>query len=213
MMIETLTVGGFAMNCYLVYDDNTRAAVFIDPGAEADRLIAKVEELELSLKFIINTHGHIDHVAEISQVMNHFNIPFYIHAGDQQLLASARNQGALFGISVSEIPKVTRYVEEGDRLNFADYECLVIHTPGHSPGSISIKIGANIFVGDCLFQDSIGRTDLPGGNMDQLLNSIKSKLFSLDDTVKVYPGHGPPTSIGREKMYNPFLKGQFGSEQ
>lgn len=207
MKIETITVGGFAMNSYLLIDEDSGEAIYIDPGAEADRLIQKAEDEEISLKFIINTHCHIDHAAEVEQVMNHFNIPFYIHNGDLGLLNSLKEQGSYFGIAVEGTPQVSKFLEDGDKLTVGSSDCLVIHTPGHSPGGISIKVGSNVFVGDCLFLDSIGRTDLPGGDYDQLINSIRTRLLSLDDATKVYPGHGPPTTIGRERQYNPFLNG------
>ena len=205
MKIETLTVGAFAMNCYLVIDEDNREAILIDPGAEADRLIEKIEGEGLNLKYIINTHCHIDHAAEVARVMNHFKAPFYIHKGDLDLLNSLKDQGTYFGISVGETPQVTKFVEDSDQLVFGDNTCLVIHTPGHSPGGISIEIDSTVFVGDCLLLDSIGRTDLPGGDYNQLINSIRTKLLSLDDAITVYPGHGPPTTIGRERRYNPFL--------
>jgi hydroxyacylglutathione hydrolase len=205
MKIETLTVGSFSMNCYLVVDEDSGEAILIDPGAESDRLIDKIEGDGLDLKYIINTHCHIDHAAEVAQVMNHFKVPFYIHHGDLDLLNSLKEQGTFFGISVGEAPKVTKFVEDGNQLTFGNKTCLVIHTPGHSPGGISIKIDTSVFVGDCLFLNSIGRTDLPGGDYSQLINTIRTKLLSLDEATTVYPGHGPPTTIGRECRYNPFL--------
>jgi len=205
MRIETLTVGSFAMNCYLIFDEDSRDAIYIDPGSESDRLIKKIEEANLNLKYIINTHCHIDHAAEVSQVKNYFKVPFYIHNGDLNLLNSLKEQGTFFGISVGEIPQDIEFVEDGDQLALGNDTCLIIHTPGHSPGGISIKFNSDVFVGDCLFLDSIGRTDLPGGNYDQLLNSIRTRLLSLDDATTIYPGHGPSTTIGRERQYNPFL--------
>ncbi len=198
-------MGSFAMNCYLVCDEDSREAIFIDPGAEAERLIDEVEKENLNLKYIINTHCHIDHTAEVDKVMNHFNLPFHMHEGDIGLLKSLKEQGSFFGISVGEIPQSIKFVEDGNHLLIGDRKCTIIHTPGHSPGGISIKIDSDVFVGDCLFLDSIGRTDLPGGDYEQLINSIRTRLLSLDDATIVYPGHGPPTTIGRERQHNPFL--------
>jgi glyoxylase-like metal-dependent hydrolase (beta-lactamase superfamily II) len=206
MNVETISVGSFAMNCYLLSDPESKEAVFIDPGAEADKLIDKLSVQDLNLKFVINTHCHIDHTAEASTIINHFNVPFYIHRGELPLLKNLKDQGDFFGLSVSEIPTVSDYVEDNQTLEFGNMKMQILHTPGHSPGGISILIQNSVFVGDCLFFDSIGRTDLLGGNYDQLLTSIKTKLLTLDDSTIVYPGHGPSTTIGRERVNNPFLK-------
>jgi hydroxyacylglutathione hydrolase len=200
-----MTVGAFAMNCYIVSDITTGEALLIDPGAEAQRLIEFITEKKYKPQFIINTHCHIDHTAEVSTVQDYFHIPFFIHAGENALLQSLSEQGNYFGISVKKKPTVTRFIEDNEMLILAGTVLSVIHTPGHSPGGISIKIESDLFVGDVLFCDSIGRTDLPGGNFEQLIGSIKNKLFSLEDDIRVYPGHGPETTIGRERRLNPFL--------
>jgi glyoxylase-like metal-dependent hydrolase (beta-lactamase superfamily II) len=205
MRIETLTVGAFAMNCYLLIDPDSSHAIYIDPGAEAERLIQKVEDENVQLKYIINTHCHIDHIAEAERVQNHFNVPFYIHKAEVPLLEMLPDQGAMFGIAVSALPSVSSFLKEGQPIQFGNISGSVLHTPGHSPGGISLYFDDDVFVGDCLFMDSIGRTDLYQGDYDQLINSIKTKLLTLDDKVNVYPGHGPPTTIGREKTLNPFL--------
>ena len=206
MKIETFPVSSFGMNCYLVADSESGEAIYIDPGAEADFLIEKISNMNLNLRFIINTHCHVDHVAEASKVIDHFKVPFYIHKGDLPLLDNLREQGKFFGLNVQETPKITEFVNDGDSFEFGNLKASVLHTPGHSPGGISIKIDNSVFVGDCLFMDSIGRTDLPGGNYDQLIKSINDKLLTLDDATIVYPGHGPATTIGRERKNNPFLR-------
>jgi glyoxylase-like metal-dependent hydrolase (beta-lactamase superfamily II) len=206
MKIETFPVSSFGMNCYLVADSESGEAIYIDPGAEADLLIENISNMNLNLKFIINTHCHVDHVAEASRVIDHFKVPFYIHKGDLPLLDNLPEQGKFFGLNVQKTPEITEFVNDGDSFDFGSLTALVLHTPGHSPGGISIKIENSVFVGDCLFMDSIGRTDLPGGNYDQLIKSINDKLLTLDDTTVVYPGHGPATTIGRERKNNPFLQ-------
>ena len=206
MKIETIPVSSFAMNCYLVADPESGEAIYIDPGAEADLLIEKISNQNLDLKFVINTHCHVDHTAEVSSVINYFKVPFYIHRGDLALLENLQEQGNYFGINVKDIPKITEFVIEGDSFEFGNLTATILYTPGHSPGGISIKIENSVFVGDCLFMDSIGRTDLPGGNYDQLISSIKTKLLTMDDSINVYPGHGPATTIGRERLNNPFLQ-------
>jgi glyoxylase-like metal-dependent hydrolase (beta-lactamase superfamily II) len=206
MKIDTFTVGSFAMNCYLVTDTESGEAIYIDPGAEADHLIEKISVQDIKLKFVINTHCHIDHTAEVSKVINYYKVPFYIHRGEQPLLDNLQEQGNFFGISVEDIPKVTDFVDDADSLEFGNRQIKILHTPGHSPGGISIKIENSVFVGDCLFMDSIGRTDLLGGDYNQLITSIKTKLLSLDNSTIVYPGHGPATTIGRERENNSFLQ-------
>ena len=206
MIIETITVGSFAMNCYLIIDRDSGEAICIDPGAEADLLIEKMSQRDINLKFIINTHCHIDHTAEASRVINHFKVPFYIHRGELPLLDNLKDQGDFFGLPVQEIPKASEFVEDTQTMQFGNLKLEILHTPGHSPGGISILIEESVFVGDCLFMDSIGRTDLPGGDYDQLINSIKTKLLNLDDSTVVYPGHGPATTIERERKHNPFLQ-------
>lgn len=205
LKIETITVGAFAMNSFLLMDPQSNEAIFIDPGGEADKLIKAVESKNLNLKCIINTHCHIDHVAELSIVKKHFDVPFYIHRGDLSLLDNLKEQGGYFGIHIEGIPEVTSFLEDGDHIQFGKFKGTILHTPGHSPGSISILIGDHVFVGDVLFLDSIGRTDLPGGDYDQLISTIRTKLFTLNDGTTVYPGHGPNTSIARERQYNPFF--------
>jgi glyoxylase-like metal-dependent hydrolase (beta-lactamase superfamily II) len=206
MIIDTITVGSFAMNCYLIIEPKSKEAVYIDPGADADVLIEKLSRRDLDLKFIINTHCHIDHTAEVSSVINHFKVPFYMHRGDLPLLENLKEQGEFFGIPVHEIPTVTDFVKDRQELEVGNLKMKILHTPGHSPGGISLLIKDSVIVGDCLFMDSIGRTDLLGGNYNQLINSINTKLLTLDDSTIVYPGHGPATTIGRERMHNPFLQ-------
>ena len=206
MIIETITVGSFAMNCYLIKDPESGKAVCIDPGAESDLLIQKITQQDIDLKFVINTHCHIDHTAEVSKVINHFKIPFYIHRDDLPLLDNLKEQGDFFGLPVSEIPEVTDFVLDAQTFDIGGLKMTILHTPGHSPGGISILIKDSVFVGDCLFNESIGRTDLLGGNYNQLITSIKTKLLTLEDSTTVYPGHGPATTIGHERMNNPFLQ-------
>jgi glyoxylase-like metal-dependent hydrolase (beta-lactamase superfamily II) len=207
MRISTITVGPFAMNCYLLGDVITRQAILIDPGAESERLIEAVDRDHWQLLYIVNTHCHIDHAAEAGIVQRHFKIPFYMHQQESPLLDSLAAQGELFGIKVKELPEVTSFLRDGQSLQVGSLSGSVLHTPGHSPGGISLLFGRHVFVGDCLFLDSIGRTDLFGGNYEQLINSIVTKLLPLNDDTIVYSGHGPETTIGRERKYNPFLTG------
>jgi len=204
--IETITVGMFAMNCYLIYDDESGEGILIDPGGEAVRIIGIVDDHRLNVSMIINTHCHIDHVAETKTIQDHFGIPFYIHEAESALLNTLERQGEMFNMSVSGIPRVSGFLNDGDTCGSGNLTGRVLHTPGHSPGGISLLFGMHVFVGDCLFFDSIGRTDLYQGNYQQLINSIRTKLLVMDDDVQVYPGHGPVTTIGRERRSNPFLQ-------
>jgi len=206
LKIETITVGLFAMNCYLIYDDGTMEGMLIDPGDEAGRILDTVNDLSVKIQSIVNTHCHIDHVAEAKTVQDHLGTSFFIHEEEMPLLASLEDQGAMFNMPVAGVPNVTGFLKENDILTVGTVAGKVLYTPGHSPGGLSLLFGSHVFVGDCLFLDSIGRTDLYKGNYDQLLESIRTRLLVLDDEVKVYPGHGPVTSIGRERQYNPFLQ-------
>jgi hydroxyacylglutathione hydrolase len=208
MQIVKCTVGPMAMNCYLLGDTRTRQALLIDPGSESEKLIKMIEQGNWQLQYIVNTHCHIDHTAEAGNIQKYFRIPFYIHRQELPLLQTLGEQGRVFGMTVGEIPSPS-FVQDGDVLRLGQLNATVLYTPGHSPGGISLSFAHDVFVGDTLFRDSIGRTDLYGGNHEQLIDSIKNKLFNLEDKTKVYSGHGPVTTIGRERKYNPYLTDLF----
>ncbi len=205
MVIETLEVGPFAENCYVVGCKGTSEGVIIDPGDEINRILEKVAALKLEIKYILITHAHLDHVKELGTLQNEIDAPVLMHRDDQFLLDGLPMQASAFGMSVSAIPKIDKYIEEGDTIEFGKKRFEVLHTPGHSPGNVSFVTQKVAFVGDVLFSGSIGRTDLPGGDFDILINSIKTKLFPLGDDTVVYSGHGPATTIKKEKQTNPFL--------
>lgn len=206
MNIETLTVGPLAVNSFIVSDPETNEALLIDPGSEAKRIINLIEVRKLKLKTIINTHCHIDHAAEVKTIQDYFNAEFLIHENESQLLHMLGESDGLFGIKVSGIPKVNHYLKPDQEITIGHNIGKILYTPGHSPGGISLYIQNYLFVGDCLFKNSIGRTDLHGGNYDELISSIKLQLFTLPDDTIVYPGHGPLTTIEYEKRNNPFLR-------
>ena len=203
------TVGIFAENSYFLFDPESREAVAIDPGDEADRLLEIVRREGLDVRAILNTHCHIDHVGAVSALKDATGAPFHIHAADRFLLDGLPAQAALFGIRPPEIPEIDGYLVDGQTFEFAGgrISIRVLETPGHSPGSVTFDVGDSLFAGDVLFQSSIGRTDLPGGDFETLLRSIRERLFTFPDATQVYPGHGPPTTIGRERETNPFLIG------
>jgi glyoxylase-like metal-dependent hydrolase (beta-lactamase superfamily II) len=206
MRIYTVPVGPFEMNCYLVADDHNPQCLVIDPGDETQRLIDIIEQNNLKPERIINTHNHVDHLLRVAEFKKHYKISFHICEKDLPLLESLQEQALLFGLDETEIPVVDSFVKDGDQFNLGDLNYSICETPGHSPGSICILFPGHVFVGDVLFQDSIGRTDLYQGDYNQLIRSIKEKLLVLPDETIVYPGHGPTTTIGQEKRYNPFLK-------
>lgn len=205
MIIELLEVGAFAENCYIVSCKQTKEGVVIDPGDEIPRILDRIKEHNLVIQYILLTHAHLDHVKELNTFRNEIDVPVFMHQNDQFLLDNLPMQAASFGLTTSGIPQVDRYITEGEKIRFGQLCFDVLHTPGHSPGSVSYVTKGVAFVGDVLFSGSIGRTDLPGGDFETLLNSIRTKLIPLGDETKIYSGHGPPTTIGHERQFNPFL--------
>lgn len=205
IQVEMIEVGPFAENCYIVGCKKTKQGVVIDPGDELQRILSTIKQHLLNIKYILVTHAHLDHVKELKALKDEVDVPIMMNRDDQFLLENLPGQAAAFGLTSSGVPGIDIYINEGDKIEFGDICFDVLQTPGHSPGSISFIAEGIAFVGDALFSGSIGRTDLPGGDFDTLINSIKTKLFTLNDLTKVYSGHGPPTTIGREKRTNPFL--------
>ena len=206
MILKALAVGPIMANCYILGCENTKSAAVIDPGEEADRILMELAKDNLTLKYIINTHGHFDHVGGNTGLKKASNAEIVIHEADAPMLTDLGRAAGAFGLSVQDSPPADKYVDEGDLISFGEISLKVLHTPGHSPGGISLHTDGIVFVGDTLFAGSIGRTDLPGGDFQTLIASIKTKLFPLGDDVKVYTGHGPSTTIGQEKQINPFLR-------
>ena len=191
-------------NCFIVGCPQTLEAAVIDPGDEPERILAAVAGLNLTVKQIVNTHGHFDHVSANKALKEATGAPILIHALDAPMLNQLAASAAGFGLSAQNSPAPDRTVDERDTISFGEITLTVLHTPGHTPGGISLATDGFVFVGDTLFAGSIGRTDFPGGNFDTLIGSIRTKLFTLDDDVKVYPGHMGNTTIGVEKRTNPF---------
>lgn len=205
MIITTLPVGPIMANCFIVGCEETLAAAVIDPGDEADRILMSLAESKLTLKYIINTHGHFDHVGANRPLKDATGAPILIHALDAPMLNHLSASAAAWGLATENSPPPDRMIEAGDTITFGKITLTVIHTPGHTPGGISLRTDGHVFVGDTLFAGSIGRTDFPGGDFETLRASIQNKLFLLGDDVQVYTGHGPQTTIGQEKRTNPFV--------
>jgi len=208
LILRTLVVGPLQTNCYLLGCERTRLAAVIDPGGDAEVIISTVEREDLNVLFIINTHGHFDHTAANKPLKEATGAELLIHKADAPFLARQSQSAASWGIYIDDSPPPDRYIEEGDLIVFGDVTLEVLHTPGHSPGGVSLFTDKVVFVGDALFAGSIGRTDFPGGDYDTLIQSVRSKIFTLGDDVTVYPGHGPATTVGNEKRFNPFFTGR-----
>ncbi len=205
MIIERLVVGMLQSNCYVVGCEDTKAGIIIDPGGDAPSILNKVEQLGLSIKYIVNTHGHIDHIAANRPLKEATGAKIAIHHADAEYLITDQGQFARMLGVLSPGPPADVLLEEGDDIVFGDDSLHVIHTPGHSSGSISLAADGVVFCGDTLFAMGVGRVDLPGGDWETLIQSIKNQLFAMPDTTTVYTGHGPPTTIGREKSSNPWF--------
>lgn len=211
MILEMLTVGPFMSNCYIVGSEVTKEGLIIDPGAEAEVILDSIRRLKLSVALIVATHSHIDHVAALSQVKEVTGAPFAIHEAEAKghhipgELAQMVTE--MMGHPSRSLPEPDRLLCDGEVIEIGDLRFTVLHTPGHSPGGISLLVPGMVFCGDTLFNLSVGRTDLPGGSYATLMNSIFTKLMVLPDETRVLPGHGPESTIGIERKYNPFLRG------
>ena len=206
MILEKLEVGLFASNCYIVGAESNREGIIIDPGAEANKILKKVEDLELEIKLIVLTHAHIDHVGALKEVKEATDAEVAIHVDGAGSLQARPSSGQEFHLSLQVLPPPDRLLKGGDSIDVSDLHFLVLHTPGHTPGGICLLGEGVVFTGDTLFNFSIGRFDMPGGSGSQLMNGIHTKLMVLPDSTIVYPGHGPDTTISTERQGNPFLR-------
>jgi hydroxyacylglutathione hydrolase len=211
MILETRAVDPFYKNGFVLGCEETRDGVLIDPGDEVEQLIDAALQHRLSIKYILLTHAHLDHITGVGRARQAFTVPVALHREDLFLYNAAPEQGRMFGLNVKPQPAPDMFYDNGQVIPFGRYEARVHHTPGHCPGGVCLQVGKSgefgkqLFVGDTLFAGSIGRTDLPGGDFDTLIHSIRTVLFTFPDESEVYSGHGPVTTIGQEKATNPFV--------
>ncbi len=203
--IVTRVVGPIETNCYILSCADTKKAIVVDPGGDADAIEASVEDAGVEPVLVVSTHGHSDHIASVPEIKERYGIPFALHGDDLRIAKLSVKEAPFWGMGTIREPKVDRVLAAGDEIAFGRAKGVVRHTPGHTPGGISIVFDGFVLVGDTLFQRSIGRTDFTGGDLDTLLESIRRELFTLPDETIVYSGHGPRTTIGEEKRENPFL--------
>jgi glyoxylase-like metal-dependent hydrolase (beta-lactamase superfamily II) len=209
MRVDTLTVGMFQSNAYVVSCEDTKEAVLIDAGDEGDRIIDHINSEGLQLKMIIATHGHIDHVSALAEIAEALSVPARMHELELPVYKSISHQATMFGMQPPDIFDITKFLSHGEKIEFGKLTAEVIHTPGHSPGGVTIVFGGEdppkAFVGDVLFRGSIGRTDLMGASPRQMFDVLKNVFLEMPDEMVVYSGHGPDTTIGLERRTNPFL--------
>ena len=205
MIIESIVTGSFMENTWILGDEESKHAIIFDPGDNVSNIIGKMDELDLTPVFILNTHAHPDHLGAAAELQKRFDLPFAIHEDELPTFNSAKDTAQFLGLLNFQLPEITTFLSDGQVLEINNLHLQVLHTPGHTPGSICFLTGKHFFSGDTLFQGSVGRTDLPGGSMKQLGNSLK-RLSQLPEDTRVYPGHGEITSIKNEIETNPYLK-------
>lgn len=201
MYVKRIPAGVYAANCYILLDEDTKETAVIDPGGDAADLIKAVKELDGNVKYILLTHGHADHTGAAAELKEYFDVPVCINENDEKMII---NGEFMYG-SLTKYGKADLYLKDGDIIKLGDLEIKCIETPGHTPGGICLLVRDALFTGDTLFLGSIGRTDFAGGNYDILIESIKTKLLPLSDEIRVFPGHGPGSTMKNEKLHNPFL--------
>ncbi len=206
MFLRKVMTGSMLANCYIIADEETKEAAIIDPGAEGEEILKVVRSNDLKVKYIINTHGHMDHIGANAKVKETTGAKILIHEDDRNLLSSPVKNLAIFWGRVTKSPPADRLLKDGETISLGHLEIEVIHTPGHTRGSICLLVDNRLFTGDTLMRNTIGRTDLPGASSTMLVQSIKERLLPLEDGIEVYPGHEEETTIGREKRNNPFLQ-------
>ncbi|MBC8359256.1 MAG: MBL fold metallo-hydrolase [Candidatus Aminicenantes bacterium] len=205
MNYEMLIVGALETNCYLVYCTETLECAVVDPGAEAERIFKVIAEKNLKPSLLLNTHGHVDHIGANKDIKERFGVPLYIHSADSPMLEVVHQTEMAAFLGAKDSPPADYFFKDGDKLKIGKSFLQVIHTPGHSPGSVSFLGNGFLLSGDTLFYGGVGRTDLPGGSWQELESSIKNRILTMPDEMLVLTGHGPSTTVGQEKRSNPFI--------
>jgi hydroxyacylglutathione hydrolase len=211
MILEMLTVGPFQENCYVIGDQESGIGAIVDPGDEAVRIALAVEQTNLEIGQILVTHAHIDHVGAVATLADEYACPVLMHAEAEPILKQLPAQAMMMGLRFGKVPTVDRYIEDEEVLEVGGLRLESRYTPGHAPGHLAFYVESErlVFSGDALFAGSVGRTDLFGGNMEVLMQSMRERLLTLPDETRVYSGHGPQTTIGNERAHNPFLQGDL----
>lgn len=204
MFLQKIVVGPLQVNCFIVADENSNEAIVIDPGDEPDRILEVVKDNNLKIKYIVCTHAHFDHIGAVTEIKEETGAKIIIHKDELEIYEGARDQAAFWGYELAPLPEPDIFVNEGDNIGFGNLSFVVIHTPGHSPGGISLYSENVVFTGDTLFAGSVGRTDFYGGDIERLKKSFV-RLLTLPPETKVFSGHGPSSTIQREKTVNFFL--------
>jgi glyoxylase-like metal-dependent hydrolase (beta-lactamase superfamily II) len=210
LILERFEVGPFLVNAYILACARTKICVIVDPGDEGDRILNRCRELNLSVTHIVNTHGHADHILDNGFIKQETGAPIIIHPDDAPMLTDPYHNLSAYFSQPRTSPPADQYFQEGTPFHVGELEFDVLHTPGHSPGSVCLVNDVIAIVGDVLFYDSVGRSDFPGGSHETLIRSIKHKLLPRGDHIRAFPGHGPDTTLGRERRENPFLQSDFG---
>lgn len=207
MTFDVIVVGPLGVNCCLLGCRSTGQAVVVDPGGDSEQILDAIQRRGLTVTTIINTHGHFDHVGTNGRLKQATGAELLIHPADEPMLAKVASVAGMYGLQAENSPPPDRLLEDGQIIPFGHHALQVIHTPGHTPGGCCLYLEAEqkLISGDTLFADGVGRTDLPGGSHEQLVTSIRTRLFTLPDHIEVWPGHGPATTIGHEKRHNPYL--------
>ena len=209
MILEMLTVGPFQENCYVIGDEASGVGAIVDPGDEAARIALAVEQTSLEIDRILVTHAHIDLLGAVGALADEYACPVLMHAEAEPMLQQLPSQAMMMGLRFGKVPAVDRHIEAEELLEIGDLELRSLYTPGHAPGHLAFYVESEelLLSGDALFAGSVGRTDLFGGDMELLMRSINERLMTLPEETRVYPGHGPRTTIGAERAHNPFLRG------
>lgn len=207
MIFETIVVGPLGVNCFILGDPAAGEGIIVDPGADAGRIVAAVQRLGMTIRYVINTHGHFDHVGGNRQVLAATGAQLLIHRDDSPFLSRAAEVATMYGLATDNSPPADRFLEDGMTVDFGGYGMKVLHTPGHTPGGCCFYLEGQgkVITGDTLFAEGVGRTDFPGSSHEALMEGIRTKLMTLPDSTVAYPGHGPSTTIEHEKRYNPYL--------